>query len=87
MKCYSWDPVKLADAYTLEQLSALRLEVEAEPRHRTPVGADGRPVGTIYIFTKPARRKLDAIGWAIYHVTRRLRAERGDPVSTPGLDG
>ena len=84
MKNYSWCPVRLAEAYDLEQLNALRLEVEDAPGNRTPVDRDGRPVDTIYIFTRGARKKLDAIGWAVYHVTRQLRAERGDPVRPNG---
>lgn len=83
MKNYGWDAPKLADAYTMEELTALRLEVEAEPKNRNPVDANGRPVKTIWIFTKPAQRKLDAIAWAI---TFKIKAARLAPKSPAQLD-
>ena len=73
MKIYGWSAPKLADAYTLEELNALRLEVENAPGNKNPVDADGHPINTIWIFTKPARKKLDAIAQAI---TFRLKEAR-----------
>lgn len=69
MKTYGFDPVKLSDAYTVEQLVQLHREVQE--RHANPKDAYGHHVEngrqTIYIYDKAGRRKLEQIGWALYH--------------------
>lgn len=57
-----WCPVKLSDAYSFDQLNALRLEVEAAGAN--PEHAAGR---SINLYTPAARRKLDALAWAVTH--------------------
>ena len=79
MKNYGWNAPRLADAYTLEELTALRLEVEAEPKNRNPVDANGRPIKTIWIYTKPAQKKLDAIAWAITFKIKAAASSRLTP--------
>lgn len=74
MRTYGWDACKLADAYTLEELAALRTSVEAEPKNRTPVDAAGHPIGTIHLFIPKARRQLDALAWAVTHKLKAMRA-------------
>lgn len=57
-----WSATRLSDAYTFEQLNSLRLEVEAagaNPRHAT-----GQEIN---LYTPAARRKLDALAWAVTH--------------------
>lgn len=65
-----WDAVRLSDSYTLAELNTLRGEVESDPASANP----GHAKGSINIFTKAARRRLDALAWA---VTYKLR-ERGE---------
>ena len=86
MTVYGWDSCKLADAYTLDELDQLRRKVQAE--HRNPRGEDGRYTEngqpSIYLYSKRGRKKLDAMGWAIYH---RLGAEKDAQASPQGRGG
>lgn len=80
MKNYGWDRVKLAEAYSIEQLNELRKQVEAE--HANPRDEKGRYLEngnpSIYLFDKKGRQKLDNIGWAIYyHQQERSKAGQG----------
>lgn len=59
MKIYGWDSVKLAEAYSLEDLSQLRLEVERQ--HRLPKSDD------IYLYDKKGYWKLQRLAWAVRH--------------------
>ena len=60
---FGWDPVKLSDL-SLEQLNDLRLSVAADPANRNP---DRK---SIFLHTKAAMRKTDALAWAVYHKQR-----------------
>lgn len=62
-KCYGWDAVQLASNLTMEELVALQTEVQNDPKSKNP-DHDG-PTKSIWLYTKPARKKLDAIAWAI----------------------
>lgn len=80
MKNYGWDRVKLAEAYSIEQLNELRKQVEAD--HANPRDEKGRYLEngkpSIYLFDKKGRQKLDNIGWAIYyHQQERSKAGQG----------
>jgi hypothetical protein len=58
--CHGWDAVALYRGLTLAQLGELRAAVEADPGHAS---------GSIWLYKPSARRKLDAISWAVtYHL-------------------
>lgn len=69
MKKYGWNPAKLATAYTTEELVALQKEVCADPKNQNRQG--------IWLYTPEARRKLDAIAWAITYKIREAREKAG----------
>lgn len=71
MKNYGWDAVRLSEAYTLEELTQLRGLVTSDPASVNP----GHATGDIHLYNKRARRKLDAIGWAVYYKQREKRAD------------
>jgi len=58
-RVFGWNPAKLCD-YSYEQLNELRHAIEGDPANRNPPGS-------FYLFTAEARRKTDALSWAIYH--------------------
>ena len=65
IKCYGWDSVKLYRNLSMSELTALQQQVQVDPKSRNPAHA----TGSIYLYTKAARRKLDAISWAMtYHL-------------------
>lgn len=76
MKNYGWDRVKLADAYSLEDLNKLRQQVMAE--HANPTDENGRPrengQSTIYLYDKKGRQKLDNLAWAVTYKLQEKRA-------------
>lgn len=63
-----WCPVRLSDAYSFEQLNDLRLAVQEDPANQRPAGA-----ATIHLYTKSARKKLDALAWAVTHKLKEAR--------------
>lgn len=73
MRTYGWDAVKLSEAYTLEELAQLRDLITNDPASANPGHATG---ADIYLYNKKARRKLDAIGWAVYY--KQQEARRAD---------
>ena len=70
MTTHNWKATKLADAYSLAELETLRQSVVGDPRSANPAHAAGK---SVYLYTAAARRKLDALAWA---VTYRLAAQR-----------
>lgn len=78
MKNYSWDAVKLSDAYSMDELNALRQQVERE--HANPLDAHGSPLehgrSTIYLYDKAGRKKLAAITWAVTYKLQDKKRER-----------
>lgn len=64
MKTYGFDAVKLSEAYTMEELAKLRQQVIDDPENANPEYVKGR---CIYLYTKAARKKLDAIAYAVYY--------------------
>lgn len=61
VKTFGWNQARLSD-HSMEDLQALRRAVEEDPASANPQHATGQ---SIYLFTPEARRKLDAIAWAI----------------------
>lgn len=64
---FGWSAPKLAD-HSFEQLNAIRLVVEAEGL----IPVEKRK--TIYIYTREARRKLDALAWAVAYKMNEKKA-------------
>jgi hypothetical protein len=60
-KVYGWNACKLADKLTQAQLLELMHAVQNDPASANP----GHATGSIWLYTKAARKKLDVIGWAI----------------------
>lgn len=61
---FGWDAVKLADAYTSADLAAAIGEIHADPASANPAHATGR---SIEIYTKAAKKRTDALAWAIFY--------------------
>jgi hypothetical protein len=75
IKCFGWNPSRLYRNLTVEQLGELRRQVEADPKSANPMHGKG----SIYLYTPAARRKLDAIAWAItYHLEDKKPKEKSD---------
>jgi hypothetical protein len=69
LRNFGWDAPKLSDL-SLDELNELRLSVTNDPASRNPDHLAGK---SIYIHSKSARRKLDALAWA---VTIKLNEKR-----------
>lgn len=74
MKCYNWNPVELSKHLTMDELVALQNKVQDDPKSKNPAHDDHRQ--SIWLYTKAARKKLDAIGWAITYKLQEARDER-----------
>lgn len=72
---FGWNQAKLAD-HSFEDLNALRLAVQNDPSSANPQHAKG---ASIFLHTPAARRKLDAIAWA---VTTKLAEKRSAALAT-----
>lgn len=68
------------DGKSVDDLVAMRQEIEKEPSNRNPPGS-------LFIFTKKARKKLDAIDLAIADAIRQLRLSRGEIIDNSGYSG
>lgn len=78
MKNYGWDAVKLSDAYSFDELNALRKQVEVE--HANPFTPEGRYTEkgqpSIHVYDKAGRKKLEKLAWA---VTYKLQEKSKNP--------
>lgn len=73
MRTYGYDSVKLANAYTTLELVELRRFVENEVKNLDPAFQKG----SLYKFTKNARKKLNNIDWAItYKLSENNRSQQ-----------
>lgn len=61
---FGWNPCRLADEYTPAELARAALEIHNDPANANPEHAAGR---SIYLLSKTARKRADAVAWAIYH--------------------
>jgi len=68
------DAVKLYRNHTIAELTAMQERICADPKNRMPEGS-------LYLYRPQARRKLDAIRWAItYHLRdRKSKGETTQP--------
>lgn len=70
-RVYGWRPVAMFENLSLGQLTDLMQWVQNDPKSANPLHASGH---SIFLYTKAARKKLDAIGWAItYHLKKEPR--------------
>lgn len=70
------DAVKLASRYTTQELVAKGTEIRAMPENKNPTGSFQR-------YVPRARRKLEAIDWAItYHLQNRQNGPPGAIIPT-----
>ncbi|WP_420478282.1 hypothetical protein [Brevundimonas sp. FT23028] len=69
-RTYGWSPARLSDAYTTAELTAWLQELSSDPANANPDHAAGR---SVYLHSQAARRKMDALSWAITH---RMKADR-----------
>ena len=67
------DAVKLYKKYTIEELQKMMEDIQNDPKNKT--------TGELYLYTKSARKKTDAISWAIAYHLKDLRKERGEEIS------
>lgn len=75
MKVFGWHPVRLCSNYTRDELHALARAIMQDPTNRNPGHLSGE---SIFIYSEKARRKLGAVGWALYyHECRRRHEEEG----------
>jgi protein-L-isoaspartate O-methyltransferase len=76
MKNYGWDAVKLADAYSMDELGKLRAQVEAE--HANPFDEKNRYTengkSTLNLYDKKGMKKLEALSWAVTYKLQEKRA-------------
>jgi hypothetical protein len=72
------DAVKLYNKYTIEELGKMEDEIRSKPENRQ----DG-----FYIYTKKARKNLDAVAWAITYHIRENRIKKGEFIREDGYTG
>jgi 2-polyprenyl-3-methyl-5-hydroxy-6-metoxy-1,4-benzoquinol methylase len=76
MKNFGWDAVKLADAYSMDELSKLRAQVEAE--HANPFDEKTRYTengkSTLNLYDQKGMKKLQALAWAVTYKLQEKRA-------------
>lgn len=61
---FGWDACRLADEYAPSDLAAAVLEIHRDPANANPDHASGK---SIYLLTKVARKRIDALTWAIFY--------------------
>jgi hypothetical protein len=71
---------KRLDAMTIPELHALQAEIMADPASREGV----RPPA---MYNAKAKKKLDAIGWAITLLLAEINKQRYPDYYTPGYSG
>lgn len=96
---FGWKGYKLADL-SFADLDLLRLQIIANPKNHTPRDAKGHPVRGVWLYTPTARKKLEALAWAVTYKlqgqggatrhsqqrSRKRRSARDDAPDTKRLD-
>lgn len=62
---FGWDAVRLADAYSQQELSQAICQLHADPANANPAHASGR---SIRLYTKATDKRTDALAWAIFYI-------------------
>jgi len=79
-KLYGYSSVDLSTNYTMEELNQLRLSVETDPANQEDTG--------LYLYTKPARSKLDKIAWAVrYKMEEKRKAAKATTETVTNVAG
>lgn len=81
-RTYGFSAPKLADAYSLVELNALREGIVNDPANANPDHTNGN---SIYLYTAAARRKLDALGYAVFFRLKMKRSVCGGGVKAAPL--
>jgi len=84
LKNYGWDAVKLANAYSMEELNTMREHIEAQhanPKIEGRYFENGHP--TLYLYDQKGRKKLESLSWAI-HYKLKERTHKSWPLH-PGV--
>ena len=70
---FGWDPVRLADHYAPDELSAAIMQLHADPANANPAHAAGR---SINLYTKTTDKRTSALAWAIFYIKQSRRDPR-----------
>lgn len=60
---FGWDATRLNEAYSADECSQAILQIRDDPAAKNPAHEHG----SVDIFTKPARTRMDALSWAIFY--------------------
>lgn len=70
---HGWDAVKLYRSLSMEQLTEMNVFISSLPESQNPNHKTARDIN---LYTREARRKMDAVTWAItYHLQDKRNAE------------
>lgn len=61
---FGWNACRLADEYEPRELAQAIQQIAADPANANPAYAAGRD---IHLITKAARKRTDAMTWAIFY--------------------
>lgn len=73
------NPVKLYEKYSIPELQEMEKKIKEDPKNQL--------TGQIYLYTPSARKKLDAIAWAITYHLKDARIARGEFIREDGYTG
>jgi len=70
---FGWNACRLADEYEPRELAQAIEQISADPANANLAHAAGRD---IYLLTKKARQRTDALAWAIFYQKQAKSRER-----------
>lgn len=73
------DSVKLYTKYSIAELQEMEKKIKEDPKNQL--------TGQFYLYTPSARKKLDAIAWAITYHLRDAKIARGESINDSGYTG
>lgn len=73
------DSVKLYNKYSIAELQEMEKKIKEDPKNQLS--------GQFYLYTPSARKKLDAIAWAITYHLRDTKIARGESINDSGYTG
>lgn len=69
---FGWDSVRLSEAYSADELATANRQISADPRNANPAHTSGM---SIYLHTPQARKRMDALAWAVLHAQSNKRRQ------------
>ena len=69
---FGWDAVRLAEAYTADELAKAITQLHADPANANPAHAAGK---SIHLYTKATDKRTDALAWAIFYIKQANSSE------------